>query len=202
MQVEMLDTGLAAVVAAITAQAGLIYDGDVTTAGLDTLDLVNGLALFGDASNRISMWVMHSKPFFELIQSQITANIDGISNFNVAQASPVTLNRPVLVTDSPSLIDTTVSPNQYVTLGLVESGVVMEDSEEELLYTDVITGKQNIVTRLQGEYAYNIGCKGSAWDVANGGVNPNDAAVGTSTNWDSIMDNDKDLSGIVIRSQI
>jgi hypothetical protein len=167
----------------------------------DTLDLVNGLALFGDASNRVSMWIMHSKPFFELIQSQITANIDGISNFNVAQASPVTLNRPVLVTDSAALIDTSVSPQQYITLGLVESGVVMEDSEEELMYTDVITGKENIVARLQGEYAYNVGCKGSAWDVTNGGVNPNDAALGTSTNWDIIMDDVKDLAGVAIRTQ-
>jgi hypothetical protein len=172
MQVEMLDSGLRSVVAAITANASLIYDG-----------------------------IMHSKPFFELIQSQITANIDGISNFNVAQASPVTLNRPVLVTDSAALIDTSVSPQQYITLGLVESGVVMEDSEEELMYTDVITGKENIVARLQGEYAYNVGCKGSAWDVTNGGVNPNDAALGTSTNWDIIMDDVKDLAGVAIRTQ-
>jgi hypothetical protein len=201
MQVEMLDSGLNSIVAAITAQAALIHDGDVTTAGLDTADLVSGLSKFGDAANRVSMWVMHSKPFFELIQSQITANIDGISNFNVAQASPVTLNRPVLVTDSAALLDASVSPQQYVTLGLVDSAVVMEDSEEELMYTDVITGQENIVSRLQGEYAYNVGCKGSTWDVTNGGVNPNDAALGTSTNWDSVMDNVKDLGGVAIRSQ-
>ena len=197
MQVEMLDSGLRSVVASITANATLIH---TAAAGLITDSLVSGLALFGDASNRVSMWVMHSKPFFELIQAQITANIDGISNFNIAQASPVTLNRPVLVTDSAALLDTSVSPQKYITLGLVDSGVVMEDSEEELMYTDVITGKENIVARLQGEYAYNVGCKGSKWDVTNGGVNPNDAALGTSTNWDIVMDDVKDLSGFAIRS--
>ena len=197
MQVEMLDSGLRSVVAAITANGTLIH---TASAGLITDSLVSGLALFGDASNRVSMWIMHSKPFFELIQAQITANIDGISNFNIAQASPVTLNRPVLVTDSAALVDASVSPQKYITLGLVECGVVMEDSEEELMYTDVITGKENIVARLQGEYAYNVGCKGSKWDVTNGGVNPNDAALGTSTNWDIIMDDVKDLSGFAIRS--
>lgn len=197
MQVEMLDSGLRSIVASITANATLIH---TASAGLITDSLVSGLALFGDASNRVSMWVMHSKPFFELIQSQITANIDGISNFNIAQASPVTLNRPVLVTDSAALVDTSVSPQKYITLGLVDSGVVMEDSEEELMYTDVITGKENIVARLQGEYAYNVGCKGSKWDVTNGGVNPNDAALGTSTNWDIVMDDVKDLGGFAIRS--
>lgn len=197
MQVEMLDSGLRSIVASIIANATLIESSGTT---LSTAKLVSGLALFGDAANRVSMWVMHSKPFYELIQSQITANIDGISNFNIAQASPVTLNRPVLVTDSAALIDTSVSPQTYITLGLVDSAVVMEDSEEELMYTDVITGKENIVARLQGEYAYNVGCKGSAWDVTNGGVNPNDAALGTSTNWDIIMDDVKDLGGFAIRS--
>jgi len=202
MQVEMLDSALRSIVASITAQASLIHDGDVTTAGLDTLDLVDGLSKFGDAANRVSMWVMHSKPFFELVKSQITANIDGISNFNVAQASPVTLNRPVLVTDSAALIDSSVSPTQYVTLGLVENAVVAEDSEEEMLYTDVITGKENLVTRLQGEYAYNIGCKGAAWDVTNGGINPDDATLATSTNWDKVATDVKDMGGIAIRSAL
>lgn len=202
MQVEMLDSCLRAVVAAITAQAGLVHDGDVTSAGLDTADLVDGLSKFGDAASRVTMWVMHSKPYYELVKSQISANIDGVSNFNVASATPVTLNRPVLVTDSAALIDSSVSPTQYVTLGLVENSVTAEDSEEEMMYTDVITGKENLVTRLQGEYAYNLGCRGVKWDVTNGGVNPNDAALGTGTNWDSVMDNIKDLPGVAIRSQL
>lgn len=205
MQVEMLDSALRSVKAAILANAGLIHD-NLSTASpqkadvLTTNDLVDGLAKFGDASGRIGLWVMHSKPYFELVKNQITANIDGVSNFNVAQATPITLNRPVLVTDSAALIDATVSPNAYITLGLVESGVVLEDSEEELLYTDVITGKESIVARLQGEYAYNIACKGSTWDVTNGGVNPDDTALGTSSNWDAVMDSLKDLSGVAIRS--
>lgn len=199
MQVEMLDTGIRAIVAAIQGQAALVQDNVATT--LNTAGLVDTLARFGDASNRIGLWVMHSKAYFELVQNQIAAKIEGISNFNIASATPVTLNRPVLVTDSAALIDGT-SPDAYLTLGLVTGAVTMEDSEEELMYTDVITGRENIVTRLQGEYAYNVGCKGVKWDVTNGGVNPSDAAVGTSTNWDSVMDDVKDLGGVIVRTQI
>ena len=54
--------------------------------------------------------------------------------------------------------------------------------------------------RLQGEYAYNVGVKGTAWDVANGGVNPDDATLGTGTNWDSVMDDVKDLAGVHIET--
>lgn len=202
-QVEQLDAGLRSVAAAILGQASLVTDGEGSPPNtLDTIDLINGLANFGDAANRVVLWVMHSKAYYDLVKDQVTRNIDGVSNFNIASATPVTLNRPVLVTDSAALINTAVSPtrNQYYTLGLTADAVVMEDSEDPTLYTDVITGKQNLSVRLQGETAFNVSCKGFKWDVANGGVNPNDTALATSTNWDSVMDSVKDLSGVLIKS--
>lgn len=195
IQVEQLDAGLTSLVAAITAQ-GSLTNTTSPEALIDTNRLVDGLALFGDAGSRVKMWVMHSKPFYDLVKDQIGLNVDGISNFNIANAAPVTLNRPVLVTDSASLVNGSI----YTTLGLTEDAVVMEDSEEESMFGDLITGKDNLVVRLQGEFAYNIKVKGSAWDVANGGVNPDDTALGTGTNWDSVMDNVKDLAGIAIQS--
>lgn len=196
IQVEQLDAGLTAVVAAITAQGSLTLALTSPETDLSTTKLVNGLALFGDAGSRVRLWVMHSKPFYDLVQDQIGLNIDGISNFNIANAAPVTLNRPVLVTDSAAL----VNGSTYTTLGLTEDAVVMEDSEEESMFGDLITGKDNLVVRLQGEFAYNTKVKGTAWDVANGGVNPDNTALGTGSNWDSVMDNVKDLAGIAIQT--
>jgi hypothetical protein len=203
VQIDQLDTGLLSLAAAIRNVGGNTYDRVLIPSAetLTTANLVGGLALFGDAASNVRMWVMHSKVFFDLVQSQITANIDGVSNFNVATATPVTLNRPVLVTDSPSLVLSNYgSPlsTAYITLGLVENAVVLEDSEEEAMMGDLITGKDNLVVRLQGEFAYNVGVKGFAYDVANGGVNPDDTALGTGTNWDSVMDSDKDLAGLAI----
>lgn len=157
---------------------------------------MNGLAAFGDAASRIVVWVMHSKPYYDLVQSQITANIDGVSNFNVATATPITLNRPVLVTDSAELVNGSV----YTTLGLTANAVTVEESETPIVHTEIITGLDSLVVRMQGEFAYNLGCKGFAWDVANGGVNPDDTALGTGSNWDSVMDSVKDLSGVAIQS--
>ena len=100
MPIEMLNTALRGARAALANQAA------VTSAAATTLDtdaLVAGLAKFGDAGARIVAWVMHSKPYYDLVGDQITQNIDGISNFNISTGTPVTLNRPVIVTDSPAL---------------------------------------------------------------------------------------------------
>jgi hypothetical protein len=193
IQVDQLEAGLTSLVAGITAQ-GSLTNTTSPEATITTNRLVDGLALFGDAGSRVKMWIMHSKVYYDLVKDQIGANIDGISNFNIANAAPVTLNRPVLVSDSASLVNGGV----YTTLGLTEDAVTIEDSEEESLMGDLITGKDNLVVRLQGEFAYNIKLKGTAWDVANGGVNPDDTALGTGTNWDSVMDDVKDLAGVAI----
>ncbi len=205
VQVDQLDAGLRALVASITNVSSTLVDRGPANSPQNTLNtdtLVDGLATFGDGGSRVVLWVMHSKPFYDLVKNQITANIDGISNFNVMEAMPVTLNRPVLVTDSASLVSVEASPevNQYTTLGLTADAVVLEDSEEEMLYSDVITGKDNIVARLQGEFAYNVGVKGFRWDPANGGVNPDDTALATGSNWDAVMDDIKDNAGFAINT--
>ncbi len=197
VQVDQLNNAVRALVAALGAQSTLQH-----TKGTDivTNDLVDGLSKMGDAANRIVIWVMHSAVFFNLVKDQITANIDGVSNFNVAQGTPITLNRPVLVTDSASLIATGSPDDAYYTLGLVADACTIEDSEEEIMHAELVTGLENLVVRLQGEFAYNLSVKGAQWDITNGGANPSDAAVGTTTNWDGIVADVKDMSGVRIQT--
>jgi hypothetical protein len=200
MAVDKLNTAVRAARAALDNQA------DNTTLKatiMATEHLVDGLALMGDAADRVVVWVMHSKPYFDLVKDQIAANIDGISNFNVANAAPVTLNRPVLVTDSEALrIDGSPTGDyQYFTLGLVPGAIEVENSEEEMIHAEIVTGLENLVIRMQGEFAYNLGLKGFQWDVGNGGANPTDSTLGTGSNWDKVMASAKDLAGVVIETK-
>lgn len=196
--VDQLNTGIAAAQAALVAQATNYHDG---TAGTVTnAMLVNALAKMGDSADRVVCWVMHSKVYYDLVKQQITDNIYGVSNLVVAQASPVTLNRPVLVTDSASLI-TSGTPDSYTTLGLTSDAVRLEDSEEETLETAIVTGLENLVVRLQGEFAYNLHVKGFKWDVTNGGANPSAGAVATGSNWDKVVASHKDLGGVALDTQ-
>lgn len=203
MQLDMLNTALRAAHAALANQAAVAST--VAASGtLETAGLVTGLSNFGDAAGNIVAWVMHSKPYYDLVQSQITANIDGVSNFAVAQAAPVTLNRPVIVTDSDGLVTTSGSGStattQYATLGLTAGGILVENTEEEELIVDDVTGNENLSVRMQGEFAYNLGVKGFKWDVANGAANPTDSALATGTNWDPCRTSFKDYAGVVVLS--
>lgn len=201
---EMLNSGLRAARAALANQANNLYtvgsSGTLATAGL-----ISGLAKMGDRAERVACWIMHSKQYYDLVQSQVTANIVDVSGFNVATGTPVTLGRPVVVTDSDSLVVVTGSGSAAVTdyfaLGLVADGIIVEETEEEYITFDEVTGLEQLVRRMQGEFAFNLGLKGFKWDVTNGGLNPSSSAVGTGSNWDKVFTSAKDLAGIVVKSR-
>lgn len=200
MQLEMVNTGLAAAVAALRGQtASFVTESSLGT--ISTNSLFTSLAAFGDRADRIVCWVMHSKPYYDLVKSQAAANVTGVSNFNVATATPITCNRPVLVTDSASLLQGLTSPdvNNYLTLGLTDSAIVVENSEEQEIVLQDVTGLENLVIRIQGEYAYNLSLRGFTWDVQNaGGANPAAAAINLPSNWDTAMTSVKDRAGVCL----
>lgn len=202
---EKVDTALAALGSAIRAvsSGALLNDISGGSGGAELMSgdaLATGLSKRGDMATEVACWVMHSKPFFNLMRGQIASTTAGIGDVVLATASPISLNRPILVTDSASLV-VTGSPTKYVTLGLTPGALKVEDTEEEYIVNDVVTGLAQIVHRIQGEYAYNLEMKGFTWDVANGGANPTANAVATATNWDKVYSQDKALAGVAILSQ-
>src|SRR5690606_36064766 len=117
-----------------------------------------------DASSRIVCWVMHSKPFFDLMENTIADALFNVANVTVYQGTVATFNRPVVVTDSTSLTTSTSSDTDYHILGLVEDAVRIVESEEREIVSEVVTGLENLVLRIQGEYAFNLRVRGFQWD--------------------------------------
>lgn len=204
IQADMLNTGLRAARAALANQSTNLYT--VPTSGtLATAGLVSGLAKMGDNAADVVLWVGHSKPYYDLVAAQIAANVDGLSAYNVQTGTPVTLGRPFLVTDSTSLVVTTgtgtAAVTDYYTLGLTAAAIDIIQSEDPLMYAEIVTGLENLVVRLQGEHAYNLGLAGFKWDVQNGAGNPTDSSIGTGSNWDMAVTDYKDLAGVVVKSR-
>lgn len=194
--VDMLNTAVAALDGALRAQASQLYDG---TAGTPTHGgLVQMIAKMGDAGDRITAFIMHSKSYYDLVGQAITDKITDVANVAIYQGTTATLGRPVVVTDAPALL-VSGTPDEYGILGLVDEACTINESEERNIVSDTVTGLENLVLRIQGEYAYNLKLKGMTWDITNGGANPLDAAVATGTNWDQVATDDKSLPGVIGR---
>ena len=56
------------------------------------------------------------------------------------------------------------------------------------------------MVRVRRQYAYNFPLRDRVWDITYGGINADNADIGTGTNRDSSMDDFKDVPGIAIQS--
>lgn len=204
---DYVELMLSALVASLEeVGSGVVYDQTAeSTKTLIPIALNNGLRKFGDQASRVLVWVMHSHPFFDLVGDAITSEVTGLANVVLYGGGPGTLGRPVIVTDSPSLIEDGGSGGNdvYKTLGLVAGAATLIESETETMVSEIVTGLANLVGRTQGEYAVNLGLKGLAWNTGDGGgVNPTDAAIATGSNWEQKVADIKDLPGIVIHTEV
>ena len=193
-QVRNLNLAITAVEAAIDGQTDLEF---TATGTLDYGELADGLQKLGDNAGNVRCWVMHSKVATDLLKQAISDKITDVANIAIINGSIFSLGRPIVVTDSSALI-VAGSPNNFVTLGLVENGVIVRMSEEQEIATELVTGLENLTFRIQGEYAITVGCKGFRFATT---VNPTDAQLATSSNWTKVAASHKSLAGIRILSQ-
>lgn len=201
---DMLNSALIAVETAI--QAVTANNLDITgesTKTASTASLQRTLAKFGDAAGDVVCWVSHSKVNNDVLAALIAGNVTGLADLvSIQGALPAYLGRPVVVTDSAALTDANGSlTDTYNTLGLVRDAVVVEESEQESFYTDIVPGAENLYRIWQSEHAFNITVKGHKWDFANGGANPSAATLGTAGNWDKVASDDKLCAGVRLVTQ-
>ncbi len=206
---DYLNTAIACARAALANTADLLYDATGTAnATLTHNRMISGMAKFGDRANSIVAWVMHSHAYFSLMGNAVTDKITNVADVAIYGGSPGTFGKPVIVTDAAGLttaaVDLSGTSNdvaaKYDTLGLVGNAAGVVESEEEQIVFDTITGLEQLIGRIQGEYAFNIGVKGFKWDTGNGGANPTDAALATGSNWDQVATSIKDCAGVCIRT--
>lgn len=195
---DMLDSALGAAVAAIrnadVAGARTIYDGSAAAASLANLN--NTAALFGDRAPLLRAWVMHSTPCHSIYGAAIT-NSNRLFEFGTVQVREDGFGRPLIVTDSSSLIDSG-SPGGYSTLGLQAGGIMVQQNDDFLANIQTSNGKENISRTYQAEWSYNIGLKGYQWNTSVKA--PTDAELVTETNWTKIATSVKDTAGVLLVS--
>lgn len=198
---DMLNTAIMIYGAAVGSVAELNHD--ATDGNIQLTDMNQGAALFGDRSQDLVCWLTHSKSAFD-IYGDALANSARLFTFGNVQVIQDGFGRPIVMTDSPSLIEADgVSPgvDAYSTLGLSTGAVVVEQGNEYTDNIDTKNGDENILRTYQAEWTYQLGVKGFTWDTTSGGKSPNDAALGTAANWDRTATSHKDLAGVIVKSR-
>ncbi len=188
--VEMLNKALIAGVAAIGAGTGTTYTAAGGTIDLKTLN--STLALMGDAFGDVNAFVMDSVAYFALNEAGIAGNFDTVASGVLYQATPATMGRKAYVTDSPALNDGT---NKKI-LALTKGAIVVEESEERLITSEIVTGGENAIYRIHIEGALTVKVKGYSY-AQSAGANPNDATLGASANWAMIVGDKKHGAGVM-----
>lgn len=191
---DQLNTAIAALVAAITAQATAVNDVSAT-AGITQAGLNNAHAKFGDSSQSLVAQVMQGTTWHKLVGQAIanSTNLFVAGNVRVVDI----LGKVTVVTDAPALMQTG-TPNKEVILSLVPGAALVHDGRDQISNVDTSNGKERIETTIQVDYTFALGLKGYTWDTTAGGKSPTDAELATGTNWDKTATSIKHTAGVAL----
>jgi hypothetical protein len=198
---DLLNTGLGVTYSALTQVPAIKFDASALVAPNDLPtwnNLNNAQALFGDQSNQIVAWVMHSTPMHMLYGNNLI-NANNLFTYGTVNVLRDPFGKLLIMTDSPQLF-TAGPPNVYHILGLVPGALHIGQNNDFDANEETKNGDENIIRTYQAEWSYNVGVKGFAWDKGNGGHSPTDASLFTSVNWDRYATSQKDLAGVILET--
>lgn len=189
---DQLNTALLAAVAAVENQAALVNDVSGTPAAISQIALNNSHRKFGDSSSSLLIDVMTGDVHHRLIGEAINNSNQLFLSGNVMVVD--ILGKRHVVTDAPALFEAG-TPNKDKVLSVVNGGIIVDNAADLITNLETTNGKQRIETTWQADYTFGLRLKGYAWDETNGGASPIDAELGTGTNWDKVVSDDKHTLG-------
>lgn len=194
---DMINSAIAALVAAIEANTAMVYD--TGTGPITFRDINLAHAKFGDQSGMIVADVMDGTAYHNLIDNAL-ANAERLFTQDGVLVLDM-LGKAIIVTDAPALRETGTGADQKV-LGLVQDAAIVHDARDIVSNIETTNGKERIETTFQTDYTFGLGLKGFAWDVTNGGKSPTDAEIATGSNWDQVATEDKHTAGVLCLADI
>lgn len=181
-----LQYGLTALKAAITSNADMIAKGSIAVDGRKAL--TRGMRKFGDKFGRISLWVMNSDTYFDIVDEALTNQIYGESELVIYGGLPGTLGRPVLVTDL-------VGDNDA--FGLQAGALTVTESQAPGFRAYDINDEENLAIGMRAEGTFNLDILGYSWDTSKG-ENPTLALLGADANWKKYANSNKMTAGTLL----
>jgi hypothetical protein len=211
---DMLNTSIGIAVVAIGQVPNNVYDATdnvAPTSGVEagqpanTMSFINqnnAARKLGDYADNLQAWVMHSKPWFDLMNNQLT-NAERLFTYGTVGVIRDPAGRLFVMTDSPNLYSATGgtetgSTAEYYTLGLAPGAITCEQNNDYDDNWSTLNGNENIVRTYQAEWSFELGLKGFSWNKSS--KSPTDAALLTAANWVQYATSDKDLLGVLLKT--
>tara|TARA_R110000782_G_scaffold270483_1_gene371894 strand:- start:73774 stop:74736 length:963 start_codon:yes stop_codon:yes gene_type:complete len=191
---NLMVSGLVAAVDNNTAMVDVTLK--AATASID--HLLKADELFGEKYGEVSAYLMNASAFHKLRKDQAdNYKIDNVAGVLVATGMSFSLGKPVIVSNIPSLTYNDGTNDLNRILALTPSAINMNERSGRLTSMQEVTDQENLAMRIAIEGSVKCGIKGYAWDKANGGTTPSDAAIATGTNWDLITSNELSAAALV-----
>ena len=181
-----LQYGLTALKAAITSNPDMVAKGSIATDGRKAL--TKGMRKFGDKFGRISLWVMNSDTYFDIVDEALTNQVYGESELVIYGGLPGTLGKPVLVTDL-------VGDNDA--FGLQAGALTVTESQAPGFRAYDINDEENLAIGMRAEGTFNLDLLGYSWDSSKG-ANPTLALLGADANWQKYATSNKMTAGTLL----
>lgn len=148
---------------------------------------------WGDQMSKLAAWLMYSTPHLDLIEDGLDVELESVAGTLIATGRANNmLNGGMIVSDNENLVNTG-DPDTFNVIGMAPGAVTVMQSELQEIWINKITGQEQLIVEIQGEYANTVAVDGFAWDITNGGSNPTDATLATVTNWDPVRTDTKGL---------
>lgn len=201
---DQLNTAIAALVAAVANQGAAAVVDVSASKKVDYIAVNDSHAKFGDHSSQLVAQVMDGAQFHNFI-GQNLQNAERLFQSTGVQVVDV-LGRLIVVTDAPALYSAAEAgppavPAKRRVLSLTAGAAMVHDARDLISNIQTVNGKERIETTLQLDYSFGVGLRGYAWDTANGGASPSDAALGTGSNWDRVATSIKHTAGVMAVGQ-
>lgn len=201
MAQRYLNVGLSALVAAMSSEAGMVFDNtdpaNAAKTGGTTMSsraLNRAKALLGDKQSRARLIVGPSAVFNELVDWQITEKLGEVSGQAIYGGSVGTMGLPLYITDSPALTFDDAGTLKHNVLILTDAALVLDAQDYMDIASEIELGLENLVTSWQAESAFLVKVKGFSYQ----GADSDSASLGTVANWDFIYESVKAGPGVLL----
>lgn len=193
-----LNLGIGALVNAVDNLGFKNEDLITTTASVN--HLLAGEALYEEHYDSIAAFIMHSADFHALRKDEAdNYKFDKVGGMMVVSGSTASLGRPLIVTNAPALTyDAGGSDFKGRILACRKGAVSMVERAGRKTLIEETAANENISKQYSADGAIQMRLGGYAYDNANGGRSPTDAAIQTGTNWDVLYENVMTGAAIVV----